>query len=397
MLQLIVSFSLRQNSIDRFCRHAADVLTSPFVLKHVVAAVLVGLQSEGALFYQSARHCEFPLQAGNPGLSLCFLDHSESEVSHQGVSSEHAIVSSLRPFRVFLLESGKHFLQGIHGEDVVDAGEVQSRQLQSVDAERLHESVFGEIVEWSLQSLEVVVVDGVVGGHGEAVVGIGGIEVVRSRSQVLVHCKFQIQVPRGLREDLSLPELHLLSKHLLVFLHLHPLLPLQQTLVVVRVPRLLSEVKIGLLQALADVAARCAWRNGTADVAKLRHFFEVELVASEGEVEAHFHGQSGEAVRASQKRSHAASSVVELHEAAAPVSQRHCEHAQQVRACSLGASLHLREDGLVGRCDEHCESAELVEVVRVFCEALVVEPVAEDALLALEPDVLDGVVEVVAH
>ena len=34
--------------------------------------------------------------------------------------------------------------------------------------------------------------------------------------------------------------------------------------------------------------------------------------------------------------------------------------------------------------------------MRVFGEALVVEPVAEDALLALEPDVLDGVVEVVA-
>jgi len=67
-----------------------------------------------------------------------------------------------------------------------------------------------------------------------------------------------------------------------------------------------------------------------------------------------------------------------------------------MRACALGPSLHLREDRLVGRCDQHCESAELVEVVRVFGEALVVESVAEDALLALEPDVLDGVVEVVA-
>ena len=53
----------------------------------------------------------------------------------------------------------------------------------------------------------------------EAVVGVEGVVVVRTSGQVLVDCKFDVQVVGGLGDDLALAILEVGLIQLLVFLY----------------------------------------------------------------------------------------------------------------------------------------------------------------------------------
>jgi hypothetical protein len=165
-----------------------------FVLQHILTAGFEGFQFQGAPFEQSAGSRELLLEASDPGQLLSALDEVEGEVDCEGVGCEDALVGPLCPLCRLFLQRLHHFLHSLHGEDVIDARDIQSGQLQPCEAEGLDQAVASKIVEWAFQAGEVVVVDGGVGCLGEAVVRGEDVEVVRVGRQVLVGCELEVEV-----------------------------------------------------------------------------------------------------------------------------------------------------------------------------------------------------------
>jgi hypothetical protein len=68
-----------------------------------------------------------------------------------------------------------------------------------------------------------------------------------------------------------------------------------------------------------------------------------------------------------------------------------------MRPSPLGAATHLRKHWLIRRRQQDSKATKLIQIVRVLRESLVVQSMRKNSLLGLQPDILDGVVEVVAE
>lgn len=110
-------------------------------------------------------------------------------------------VSSFSPFSLFFLEGCKHFCQGLFTKNVINSSKIKSFELNTINVERVNNFVFKKIFKWSFEPHFIIVVDSAATFTlRKTVIRISGILVINLGSQVLVDCKFNIDIFWGLSQ-----------------------------------------------------------------------------------------------------------------------------------------------------------------------------------------------------
>lgn len=250
-------------------------------MKHVIAAVFLHFQVKGAFFSKFSRHCVLSFYASDPALCLRLFEELESELKGKRVCALYFEKCLLSPVAILSLEGSHDVLNVIFGKYLIYFGDVESFYFDASDVIEFYQIVLLQVVEGSLKSHHVVVVDVACVILGELVEWIGEVDEVRASKQMLIGGELQVYIARRGRQQfcLSLPKLPL--KLVFVPIHVVALHVLHSiVLFVISVSEFLTKIKVGLTQLLADLTVVHAVAYSPFQKTQLGHLLRIDLLGS---------------------------------------------------------------------------------------------------------------------
>ena len=148
------------------------------------------------------------------------------------------------------------------------------------------------------------------------------------------------------------------------------------------------------MELLPNLRVHNAIEDPSFEETQLCHFFSIELIPRQRQVVSHFHRQSSQTMRPSEKRYKPSRSLITF-QVGILVSPRHGHHGEHVSTDSFGTTCDLPENRFIELCEQDGIFAQLVKILFGLSHSLVIYSMTEDVIFGLDKDILHCVVVLV--